>query len=86
MRYFVFDAVEDGDVTLVIDNTSTYTETKSVSAGDNFFYVQVINSASNDMLNVGTGTMKSTPLSAGDHTYTITDDNGTVLMAGTFTI
>ena len=86
VRYFVFDAVEDGDVTLVIDNTSTYTETKSVSAGDNFFYVQVINSASNDMLNVGTGTMKSTPLSAGDHTYTITDDNGTVLMAGTFTI
>ena len=82
----MFDAAKKGNVTLIIDDEETYTETKNVNKGSNFFYVQVDNTEDNDMLNAGTGTMKTQPLDKGSHTYTITDKSGTVLMAGTFTI
>ncbi len=83
--FFKFTSVNDAKVTLTIDNTTTYEEVTSTSfaPGPHFFYVQVKGSGLN---NAGTGTLKTTALSAGVHTYTIVDAQGTVLMSGSFTI
>ena len=56
-----------------------------MAPGNNLFYVRVTGTFIGNG-NAGSGTMKMNALDAGVHTYTIVDANGTVLMAGNFTI
>ena len=86
--FFKYTSVANAKVTLTIDNVATYEETTSaaMAPGPHFFYVRVSGSPFVGSGNAGTGTMKMNPLASGVHTYTIVDANGTVLMAGNFTI
>ncbi len=85
--FFKFTSVANVNVTLTIDNVATYVETAGPMApGAHLFYVRVSGSPFVGNGNAGEGTMKMNPLASGVHTYTIVDANGTVLMAGNFTI
>ena len=71
-------------VTLIIDNEATYKETFTpTDTAGHFFYVQVTGTI---VGNAGTGTLKTTALPTGTHTYTIKDANGVLLMGGSFVI
>ena len=77
--------------TLQIDGSdSVYKETTGSAAAGNlknaFFHVQINNNYSTYFANAGTGTMATTPLAAGDHTYTITGSLSGVVQDGTFHI
>ena len=76
------------DLILVIDGSeSVFKDTISgATAGGKFvFYFQVSKNNSSTFHNSGTGTMVSTPLAAGRHWYTITQD-GNVIQAGYFDV
>ena len=87
LRIFVFNTPTTQDVTLVIDKEATYKEVfSSASAGKHYFQVQVTGASINNG-STATGTLKDgTALATGNHTYTITGADGTVLAQGTFAV
>ena len=90
--FFKFVTTEADDyVTLTIYNASgktVYREGSTFKAvGPHFFYVQVLQSEDGDApINAGTGDMKNNPLTVGTYDYTVTSNDGTVLLRGDFKI